>query len=149
MRISTLVALTVLGAQLSTAAALTPELERALRENGTIYLATRRADGTRSSAAPVWFWWDGKNIYSTTSPGSHKAKRLRRGSPVYFSFSPDGPFIETTAEIITDLDVVARMGDEYNKKYWIAWLGFFRPRPDRISDGKTIAFKLTLPESGS
>ncbi|HYD49088.1 MAG TPA: pyridoxamine 5'-phosphate oxidase family protein [Terriglobales bacterium] len=141
--VATLVAL---GMTASNAAALPAEFERGLRENSTIYVATRRADGSRSSAAPVWFWWDGQVLYSTTAPGSHKARRLRRGSPVYVSVNGEnGPFIAGVAEIITDLDVVAHMGEQYNQKYWIAWAGFFRPRVDRVREGKTLAYKVTFP----
>jgi nitroimidazol reductase NimA-like FMN-containing flavoprotein (pyridoxamine 5'-phosphate oxidase superfamily) len=94
---------------------------------------------------PVWFWWDGTHLYFTTSPDSHKAKRIRRGSPMLVSTAGDaGPFVEGRAEIIDDLDVVARMGEAYNEKYWIAWLGFFRPRPDRVAEGKTVAVRVTF-----
>lgn len=124
-----------------------PEMANALRDQKEIYVATRRADGSRSSAAPVWFWWDGQSVYFTTAPDSHKGKRIRRGSPVYVSVEgKDGPFAEGTAEIITDLELVARLGDEYKNKYWIAWLGLFRPRPERVRAGKTMAVKVSFPE---
>jgi hypothetical protein len=58
---------------------------RALRTQKEIYVATRRADGSRSKAAPIWFWSDGRVLYFSTSPASHKAKRIRKGSPVFFS----------------------------------------------------------------
>jgi hypothetical protein len=54
----------------------------------------------------------------------------------------EGPFTEGRAEIVQDLDLVTRMGDAYNEKYWIAWLGFFRPRADRVASGKTIALRV-------
>jgi general stress protein 26 len=124
---------------------LPDDMKTALGKEKEVYVGTRRADGTASRAVPVWFWWDGKDLYFTTSPDSHKAKRIRRGSPVLISVNgADGPFTEGQAEIITDLDVVARMGEAYNEKYWIAWLGFFRPRPDRVADGKTIAVRVTF-----
>lgn len=129
-------------------AALAPEFEQVLRTASTIDVATRRADGSRSTAAPVWFWWHDGILYFTTSPTSHKGRRIRRGSPVYVSVSgANGPFLEGKTEIINDLDLVARMGEAYNQKYWIAWLGFFRPRSDRVRDGKTIAIKVTFPDA--
>jgi hypothetical protein len=127
--------------------AMDAEMATALREQKEIYVATRRADGSRSSAAPVWFWSDGQSVYFTTGPDSHKAKRIRRGSPVYVSVEgKEGPFVEGAVEIITDLELVARLGDEYKKKYWIAWLGLFRPRPERVRTGKTMAVKVSFPE---
>ena len=36
-------------------------------------------------------------------------------------------------------------GEEaYSRKYWIAWLGFFRPRPERVADGRTVAYRVKL-----
>jgi general stress protein 26 len=129
------------------ATALSPEMQAALSDEKEIYVATRRADGSRSSAAPVWFWWDGQYAYFTTAPDSHKGKRIHRGSPVYVSVQGrEGPFVEGTSEIITDLDLVARLGDKYKDKYWIAWLGLFRPRPERVRTGKTMAVKVSFPE---
>jgi hypothetical protein len=34
------------------------------------------------------------------------------------------------------------MAPVYDKKYWISWLGFFRPRPDRVAAGKTVIVKV-------
>ena len=42
--------------------------------------------------------------------------------------------------------VIEHMGEAYSDKYWIASLGFFRPRASRVSEGKTIAYKVTLSE---
>jgi general stress protein 26 len=128
----------------SSASALPATVQDALRTQKEIYLATKRADGSRSTAAPIWFWSDGHVLYFSTSPDSHKGKRIRKGSPVFVSLQgKDGPFFEGTAEIVTDLELVGRLGDEYARKYWIAWIGFFRPRPGRVADGKTIVVKVT------
>ena len=37
-------------------------------------------DGTQSSVAPIWFMYDGDAVYFTTTPESHKAKRIAHGS---------------------------------------------------------------------
>lgn len=127
---------------------LPADMKQALSTQKEIYVATRRADGSVSEAAPIWFWWDGTNVYFSTSPDSYKAKRIRRGSPVLVSVQgAKGPFIEGTAEIIDDLAVVERMGEAYNEKYWIAWIGFFRPRADRVAAGKTVAVRVTFAET--
>ena len=123
---------------------LPPDVDAALRTNKEVYIATARADGTRSKAVPVWYWWDGSALYFTTAPDSTKAKRIRKGSRVFFAPTKDGPYFEGTPEIITDLALVERLGDEYSKKYWIAWLGLFRPRPGRVESGKTLAVKVIV-----
>lgn len=147
---STVASLLILAVALAASGESLPaDFLESLKTEKQIYVATQRADGTRSSAVPIWFWWDGNQLYFTTSPDSYKARRIARGSPIFFSFEgADGPFVQGQPEIIDDLDVVARMGDAYDEKYWIAWLGFFRPRPQRVADGKTVAVRVTFPENG-
>lgn len=153
---STMVTVVLTGALLlataASASVLSAEAQDALRTQKEIYVATRRADGSRSNAAPIWFWSDGRAVYFSTSPRSHKVRRIRKGSPVFFSLAgTDGPFIEGRPEIVTDPELVSRLGDEYANKYWIAWLGLFRPRPARVASGKTIVVKVTpnMPAAGA
>jgi general stress protein 26 len=121
--------------------------KEALETSKLIYVATQRKSGERSTIAPVWFIYENDAIWTTTSPGSWKAKRIARGSPLYIWVgNEDGPFVVGTAEKITDPAVIAHMGEVYANKYWIAALGFFRPRPERVSEGKTIAYKVTITE---
>jgi hypothetical protein len=47
---------------------------------------------------------------------------------------------------VTDPALIDRMGRAYNDKYWIAWLGFFRPRSARVSAGKTVAYLVDVEE---
>jgi len=123
--------------------------ETALRTADEIYVATKRRDGARSAAAPIWFYYtdDGK-LFFTTSPDSWKAKRIDRGSPLYIWVGKkDGPFLIGEAESVTDPNLVDEMGKAYADKYWIAWLGFFKPRSARVTSGKTNAYLVTLREA--
>jgi len=129
------------------ALAIPAATKEALATSKLIYVATQRKTGERSTAAPVWFVWENDAIWTTTSPDSWKARRIARGSPLYvWVGSESGPFLVGTAERITDPTVIAHMGELYSDKYWIAALGFFRPRPERVSSGKTIAYKVTVTE---
>ena len=126
---------------------LPPALAEALRDAKQIYVATRRADGTSSKVVPVWFMLDDDALYFTTGPGSHKARRIARGSPLLVWVGrADGPHFVGRAELVRDPAVAARMAPVYDRKYWISWLGFFRPRADRVRDGKTVIVRVT-PES--
>jgi PPOX class probable F420-dependent enzyme len=123
---------------------LSDEIKAALTSESYIYVATRRANGEWSTAAPIWFMYDGEAVYFTTEPKSHKARRIQRGSPVRISVGrKDGPIFEGTVLVIKDPATVDRMGDAYSQKYWIAKLGLFRPRSARVTSGKTIAVKVT------
>jgi len=126
------------------ASGLSEEVEAALKNDSYIYVATRRLTGEWSAPAPVWFMYDGAAVYFTTSPTSHKARRIHRRSPVRIWVGrKDGPFFEGEARPISELAVVERMAEAYSQKYWIARLGFFRPRPGRVASGKTLAVKVT------
>ncbi len=126
---------------------LSPTTEAALKSAGLIYVATQRVDGKASERKPIWFIYDGGKIFFTTSPDSWKAKRIAHGSPLFIWVGDEhGPFVTGKAEAVTDSALVDRMGDAYAKKYWIAWLGLFRPRSSRVSEGKTKAYLVTLSE---
>jgi PPOX class probable F420-dependent enzyme len=138
----------LLAALLGVAAAgptrFTAEQTRALHEAKHIYVATRRADGSLARVVPVWFMVDGEHLLFTTGPGSHKARRIRRGSPLeVWVGARDGPHFVGRAELLQDPDLAARMAPVYAEKYWIAWLGLFRPDPDRVRAGKTLIVRVT------
>ncbi len=123
------------------AAGIVSELEQA----DLIYVSTRRRSGDWSTEAPIWFCWLDAEIMFTTSPGSWKARRLGDSGPVRIHVgSAEGPEILAVAERLRDPEIVERMGRAYDNKYWIAWFGFFRPRSDRVSDGRTIAYRVRL-----
>jgi general stress protein 26 len=115
-----------------------------LQQSKEIYVATRRASGEWSAAAPVWFFFEDGVVYFTTAPDSHKGQRIRRGSPVRISTrSADGPWFVGETSLVTDPALIERMGKAYGEKYWIAWLGLFRPRASRVAAGKTLVVKVT------
>lgn len=121
---------------------------KALTDEKLIYVATRRKDGSRSEAAPIWFCFDQGDVFFTTSPESWKAKRIAAGSPLYIWVgSEEGPFLMGEAERIDDPKTIEEMGEIYEDKYWIAWLGLFRPRPDRVTEGKTVAYRVKVTEA--
>ena len=128
------------------AAGISPATQNLLRESSYIYTATERKNGERSAAAPVWFYYEGGNeLFFTTSPDSWKAKRIARGSPVFvWVGGKDGPHFVGKAREVRDPALIDRMGSAYNEKYWIAWMGFFRPRSDRVTTGKTKAYIVEL-----
>ncbi len=128
------------------AADLPLETQQLLRSSDYIYTATRRKNGERSSIKPVWFYYeDGDELFFSTSPDSWKAKRLATGSPLYvWVGEKDGPYLIGEAREVDDPALIDRMGEAYNEKYWIAWLGFFRPRSERVTSGKTKAYVVKL-----
>jgi len=124
-----------------------PEFVAQLQQRKEIHVATTRKDGKRSSVVPVWFGYMEDAIWFTTAPKSYKARRVRRGSPMFVSVQgKDGPFIQTKAEIVRDPAMAERLGDLYKRKYWLAWIGFFRPSRARVESKKVILLRLTPAE---
>lgn len=124
-------------------AAFPASISQALKDAKQVYIATRRANGSPSKVVPVWFMFDGDAVYFTTGPDTHKARRIAKGSPLLvWVGAADGPHFEGKAELLRDPDLAARMAPVYDRKYWISWLGFFRPRPARVREGKTVIVKV-------
>jgi hypothetical protein len=125
------------------AAGLEAAVDAALRTAKQIYVATQRADGSRSAAAPVWFMYDDGAVYFSTGVSSHKAKRLRRGGRAWVNVgAPDGPGFEGWGQVVNDPERIDRMAGHYRQKYWIAWLGFFVPNRERVAAGKTVIIRI-------
>ena len=79
----TLAAVCVLAVAAAGVAATFPsDVTKALESSQNLYVATKRKNGTESARAPIWFMYDGSAVYFSTSPDSHKAKRIANGSPV-------------------------------------------------------------------
>jgi len=129
------------------AASFQTDVVKALETSKNLYVATKRKDGSMSARAPIWFMYDGNAVYFSTAPESHKAKRIAKGSPLYvWVGAENGPHFVCNAELVRDPAVAAMMAPVYDKKYWISWLGFFRPRPDRVQAGKTVIVKVVPAE---
>jgi general stress protein 26 len=121
-----------------------PEFMNKLNHSKQIYVATERKNGARSTAVPVWFGVIDNAIWFATLPNNYKARRVKRGSPMYISVEgKDGPFIKAKAEIVRDGAMAERLGKMYSRKYWIAWLGMFRPNREKIESGKNLLIRLT------
>jgi hypothetical protein len=83
--------------------------------------------------------FDGKAIYFTTAPGTWKEKRIRAGKPLHIWVgAADGPGFVAKGELSSDPALADKMGPVYAQKYWIAWAGLFKPRADRVREGKTL-----------
>jgi len=128
------------------AAEIPAQTQEQLRSSDYIYVATRRQSGERSSIKPVWYFYEGGDeLFFTTAPTSWKARRIAEGSPLYIWVgAEDGPFLIGEAREVDDAALIDRMGKAYAEKYWIAWLGFFKPRSGRVGEGKTKAYLVRL-----
>jgi len=89
-----------------------------LRAMRSIWISTTRLDG-RPHAVPVWFIWDGKNIYFITRRDMQKAKNLAR-QPWVIVHAGDGDdviILEGRVQVVTDEEELNRINAAYQEKY--------------------------------
>ena len=61
------------------AAAVSPDVDRALRDAKYVYIQSERKSGQLGKPAEIWFHWDGKAVYVGTPPTSWRVRRLKAG----------------------------------------------------------------------
>ena len=84
----------------------------------SIWLSTTRPDG-KPHAVPVWYLWDGRNLYFISARNLQKSKNLRR-QPWIVVHAGDGDdviILEGPVEIVTDVDELNRVEAAYRLKY--------------------------------
>jgi hypothetical protein len=87
---------------------------RSLRE---IWVAT--AAVAAPDAVPVWFWWDGQDVFFATKSSSRKARNLAR-RPAVVLHNGDGAdpiILKGAAEPVTDTRELERVDGGYGDKY--------------------------------
>jgi PPOX class probable F420-dependent enzyme len=78
---------------------VSPELERRLREERIVWLATVRPDG-RPHLVPIWFAWHDDRFWICTTSSSVKARNLEAEPRASVSLEGDPPVVaEGTATV--------------------------------------------------
>ena len=93
-------------------------IDRRLRSMREIWVATANAGG-RPDAVPVWFWWDGEQIYFSTKAESRKARNLAQ-RPHIVLHNGDGAdpiIVKGEAERVEDGEELQRVDQAYAEKY--------------------------------
>lgn len=83
-----------------------------------IWVTMTRPDG-RPHAVPVWFWWNGVNLYFSARAGTLKPRSLA-AAPEIVVHNGDGvdPIIaEGTATLVTESSELERVNAAYGEKY--------------------------------
>ena len=93
-------------------------VDRRLRSGREIWVATAGVDG-RPDAVPVWFWWDGQQLYFSTKATSRKARNIAR-HPHVVLHNGDGAdpiILKGEAEPVDDVAELERVDRAYSQKY--------------------------------
>jgi len=112
--------LTVLLATLVTtaAAALSPDVDRALHDAKYVYVQSERKAGQLGKPAEIWFYYDGKAVYVGTPPTSWRVRRIKAGrKKAHIAVGKaDGPAFDATGEVVKDAATEQKLMDEYARK---------------------------------
>ena len=94
------------------------KIDHALRAFRSIWISTTRPDG-RPHAVPVWYIWDGRNLYFISGRNLQKAKNLAHQAwiVVHAGDGDDVILLEGRAEIVTKREEMERIDDAYRAKY--------------------------------
>lgn len=94
------------------------KIDNWLRAFRSIWVSTTRPDG-RPHAVPVWYIWDGRNLYFISARQLQKSRNLAR-QPWIVVHAGDGDdviILEGSTEIVTDQAELQRVETAYRAKY--------------------------------
>jgi hypothetical protein len=119
----------------STLAALSPEVDKALRESKYVYVQSQRKSGELSKPAEIWYLYDDGTVWVGTRPSSWRVRRIKAGRTKarVAVGKADGPAFDATADVVKDPAIEQRMLEEFARKYPDGW--------SRHADGFREGFK--------
>jgi hypothetical protein len=126
-------------------AALSPELERALRESKYVYVQSERKSGELGKAAEIWFFYDKGAAWVGTRPTSWRVRRIKAGrkrARVAVG-KADGPAFDATAEVVRDAAMEQKLMEEFAKKYPEGWSRFADSFRDGFKTGDRVLVRYT------
>jgi len=139
--------LTVLLATLVTtaAAALSPDVDRALHDAKYVYVQSERKSGQLGKAAEIWFYYDGKAVYVGTPPTSWRVRRIKAGrKKAHIAVGKaDGPAFDATGEVVKDAATEQKLMDEYARKYPEGWARFADKFREGFKSGERVLVRYT------
>jgi hypothetical protein len=127
------------------AAALSPEIDRALRDSKYVYIQSERKSGQLGKPAEIWFYYDGKAVYVGTPPTSWRVRRIKAGHKKarIAVGKADGPAFDATGEIVRDGALEQRLMEEYARKYPEGWSRFADKFREGFKNGERVLVRYT------
>jgi hypothetical protein len=129
----------------SAAAALSPELDRALRESKYVYVQSERKSHELGKPAEIWFHYDGKAVYVGTPPTSWRVRRIKaaRTRARIAVGKADGPAFEAKGEVVRDPAVEQKLMEDYAHKYPEGWTRFADKFREGFKSGERVLVRYT------
>ena len=126
-------------------AALSPDLERALRESTYVYIQSERKTGDFSKPAEIWYFYDQNAIIVGTRPTSWRVRRIKAGRTKarIAVGKADGPAFEATGAVVKDAALEQRMMEEFARKYPEGWKRYADSFRDGFKTGDRVLVRYT------
>jgi len=127
------------------AAALSPELDRALRDSKYVYVQSERKSGDLGKPAEIWFFYDKGATYVGTRPTSWRVRRIQAGRKKarIAVGKADGPAFDATGEVVRDPAIEKKLMEEFAKKYPEGWSRFADSFRDGFKSGDRVLVRYT------
>jgi len=127
------------------AAALSPELERSLKESKYVYVQSERKSGALGKPAEIWFFYDAGTVYVASPPTAWRVRRIKAGrrKARIAVGKPDGPSFAATGRTLHDPAVEERLMAAYGHKYPDGWARFEEKFRAGFKDGSRILIAYT------
>jgi hypothetical protein len=130
------------------AAALPPDVVKALESAPYVYISSTRKDGSLSEKAEIWFMYEGGKVYVGTRPESWRVKRIRAGRPQakIWVGTREGPSFAATGKLVDDPKLQERLYEVFAKKYPGGWKTHEANFRSGFKDGSRVMVEYT-PDS--
>ena len=127
------------------AAALSSDLQRALRESQYVYIQSERQTGAFGKPAEIWFMYDAGAVLVGTPQTAWRVKRIKAGRKRarIAVGKADGPAFDATGELVRDAAVEQRLLDEFGRKYPEGWKRFADRFRDGFKSGERVIVRYT------
>jgi hypothetical protein len=127
------------------AAAVSPDVDRALHDAKYVYIQSERKSGQLGKAAEIWFYYDGKAVYVGTPPTSWRVRRIKAGrKKAHIAVGKaDGPAFDATGEVVKDAASEQKMMEEYARKYPEGWARFADKFREGFKSGERVLVRYT------
>lgn len=127
------------------AAALPPDVVKALETSPYVYISSTRKDGSLSAKAEIWFMYEGGKVYVGTRPESWRVKRIRAGRPQakIWVGTREGPSFDATGKLVDDPKLQERLYEVFAKKYPGGWKSHEANFKNGFKDGSRVMVEYT------
>jgi hypothetical protein len=126
-------------------AALSPDVDRALRDSKYVYVQSERKSGELGKTAEIWFLYDKGLTYVGTRPTSWRVRRIKAGRKKarIAVGKADGPAFDATGEVAHDPAIEKKLMEEFAKKYPEGWSRFADSFRDGFKSGDRVIVRYT------